>query len=72
MAASMGQAFAIQTFFIPVLRELPDTKNYARYTMIAYITGASVYLYIAYLGSFGIFFIYNYMQCIKKKYSKTF
>jgi hypothetical protein len=23
LAASMGQAFAIQTFFIPVLRELP-------------------------------------------------
>ena len=49
----MGQAFAIQTFFIPVLRELPDSRVYIRYTTIAYCIGAAVYLYIAYTGSFG-------------------
>ena len=53
LAASMGQAFAIQTFFIPVLRELPDSRVYIRYTTIAYCIGTSVYLYIAYTGSFG-------------------
>jgi len=53
LAASMGQAFAIQTFFIPVLREMPDEKNYTRYTLIAYLIGGTIYLYIAYAGSFG-------------------
>ena len=53
MAASMGQAFAIQTFFIPVLRELPDSQNYVKYTLIAYAVGSTTYLYIAYAGSFG-------------------
>ena len=55
LAASMGQAFAIQTFFIPVLREINDSKVYAKYTLIAYIIGGSVYLYIAFAGSFGTY-----------------
>lgn len=54
LAASMGQAFAIQGFFIPVLRELPDSKKYPKYVLIAYLIGGSVYLYIAFAGSFGI------------------
>lgn len=54
LAASMGQAFAIQTFFIPVLRELPDTKNYPKYTLYAYLVGMIVYMYIAFAGGFGI------------------
>ena len=54
LAASMGQAFAIQTFFIPVLREEPNSKSYTKYTLIAYIIGALTYLYIAYMGAFGI------------------
>lgn len=49
----MGQAFAIQTFFIPVLKELPDPKTYSKLVFIAYTIGSSVYLYIAYAGSFG-------------------
>jgi amino acid permease len=53
MAASMGQAFAIQTFFIPVLKELPNPEKYARYTFIAYAIGCTVYIYIGYMGSFG-------------------
>lgn len=54
LAASMGQAFSIQTFFIPVLREIKGTTaTNIRYTGIAYIIGASTYLYIAYTGSFG-------------------
>ena len=53
MAASMGQAFAIQTFFIPVLKELPDPKQYWKFVLIAYGIGSTVYVYIAYAGSFG-------------------
>lgn len=58
MAASMGQAFAIQTFFIPVLKELPDPKSYWKYVLTAYIIGSSVYVYIGYMGSFGNKLIY--------------
>ena len=53
MAASMGQAFAIQTFFIPVLKELPDPKKYVKYTFLAYAIGSTVYIYIGYAGLFG-------------------
>lgn len=54
LAASMGQAWSIQNFFIPVLREIPDSSGYTRYTLIAYLIGGSVYLFIAFAGSFGI------------------
>lgn len=55
LAASMGGAFSIQTFFIPVLREFPDPSKYAKFTLIAYLIGGSVYMYIAFAGSFGTF-----------------
>lgn len=54
LAVAMGQAFSIQSFFIPILKKNNNTLRYTFYTFIAYIIGASVYLYIAYLGSFGI------------------
>lgn len=59
LAASMGQAFSIQTFFIPVLRQLPTAYEgkYVKYTLIAYLIGGIVYLYIAYTGSFGIYYV---------------
>jgi membrane protein YqaA with SNARE-associated domain len=50
----MGQAFSIQSFFIPVLKKNPNPSRYTFYTMIAYILGACAYYYIAYMGSFGI------------------
>lgn len=54
----MGQAYSIQSFFIPVLKKNPNLKKYVLYTMIAYIIGGTVYFYIAYMGSFGILLIY--------------
>jgi amino acid permease len=57
LAASMGLAFSIQTFFIPVLREMQDYRKYERYTLIAYVVGGSIYMYIAFAGSFGIYII---------------
>jgi len=57
MAAAMGQAFSIQSFFIPVLKKNKNPKKYVFYTMLAYIFGALAYYYIAYMGSFGNFFI---------------
>ena len=53
LAAAMGQAFAIQSFFIPLLKKSPDPKKYSFYTMIAYIVGSLAYFYIAFTGSVG-------------------
>lgn len=49
----MGQAFSIQSFFIPVLKKNPNAKKYTVYTLIAYISGGLAYLYIGYMGSIG-------------------
>ena len=54
MAASMGQAFAIQTFFIPILRKNNNQGNYQFYVFLAYLFGITIYLYISFAGSFGI------------------
>jgi hypothetical protein len=54
LAAAMGQAYSIQSFFIPVLKKNPNPKKYVFYTMLAYIIGGGMYFYIAYMGSFGI------------------
>ena len=54
MAAAMGQAFSIQTFFIPVLKQNESVNRYPLYTGISYIAGYIVYMYIGYAGSFGI------------------
>lgn len=53
LASSMGQAFAIQSFFIPVIKKNPNVNNYLKYTAIAYLIGTAAYMYIAYMGSFG-------------------
>lgn len=54
LAAAMGGAFSIQSFFIPVLKKNPKSEKYVFYTMLAYILGSAAYLYIAYMGSVGI------------------
>lgn len=53
LAAAMGQAFSIQTFFIPVLRKNNNQSKYQIYVMITYYAGLIVYMYIAYVGGFG-------------------
>lgn len=53
LAAAMGQAFSIQSFFIPVLKKNPNEKKYVLYTLIAYLIGGFAYYYIGYMGSVG-------------------
>jgi len=53
MAAAMGGAYSIQSFFIPVLKKNKNQNKYVFYTLLAYIFGGSAYLYIAYMGSIG-------------------
>jgi len=57
LASAMSEGFAIQIFFIPILRELPSAKNYIKFTLMAYVIGGLVYSYIAYGGAYGNYFI---------------
>jgi hypothetical protein len=50
----MGQAFTIQTFFIPVIKKTPNPSRATIYTLIAYIIGGISYYYIAFAGSVSI------------------
>lgn len=54
LAAAMGQAFSIQSFFIPVIKKAPNPSKYTLYVLIAYIAGGLAYYYIAYAGSVGM------------------
>jgi len=56
LAAAMGGAFSIQTFFIPVLKKNSNPEKYTFFTLLAYIVGSAVYLYITFIGGFGNFF----------------
>lgn len=56
-AAAMGSAFAIQGFFIPVLKRNKNPAKYIHFTLISYILGGIAYYYIAYMGAFGTQFM---------------
>jgi hypothetical protein len=62
LAASMGQAFSIQSFFLPVLYESKNRNNYSLYLLCAFLIGGSTYLFIAIAGSYGKRYIY-YRDC---------
>lgn len=49
----MGQAFAIQAFFVPVLKKSKNAKGHLKYVVIAYIAGGIAYSFIAFMGSYG-------------------
>lgn len=49
----MGQAFAIQAFFVPVLKKSRNSKSHLKYIVIAYIAGGIAYSFIAFMGSYG-------------------
>lgn len=55
LAAAMGGAFSIQTFFIPVLKKNLNPQKYTFFTLLAYIVGSAVYMYIAFVGGLGNF-----------------
>lgn len=50
----MGNAFAIQGFFIPVLKRNKNPEKYVWYTFLAYLIGGMAYYYISYMGAMGI------------------
>jgi hypothetical protein len=52
-AATMGSAFTIQAYFIPVLKEYPKSSRYVWIIFVSYVFGTLVYYYISFMGSFG-------------------
>lgn len=56
--AALSQAFAVQCFFIPVLKKNGETQKHKFYLTMAFIAGGLAYAYIAFMGSFGIYFTY--------------
>ena len=54
LAAALAQAFAVQFFFIPVLKKNRKTSKHKFYLLMAFVLGALAYAYIAFMGSYGI------------------
>lgn len=52
LAAALAQGFAIQTFFIPILRKNPNQKHYKKLLGLTYIIGALIYTFIGYSGAY--------------------
>lgn len=54
LAAALAQGFAIQTFFIPILKQNPKRQNYSKLLLLTYLIGTIVYTYIGYTGAYAI------------------
>ena len=54
LAAALAQGFAIQTFFIPILKQNKNRKLYGKLLFITYVVGTLVYTYIGYSGAYSI------------------
>lgn len=52
LAAALAQGFAIQTFFIPILKKNPNKKLYKLLLGATYIVGTIVYGFISYAGAY--------------------
>jgi hypothetical protein len=59
LAAALGQAFAIQCFFIPVLKKNKKTHKHKLYLLLSFILGSIAYAYIGFMGSYGIEYFYH-------------
>ena len=53
LASGLGMAFAIQSFFIPVIKKNKKPHKHKLYLLIVFILGTLAYSYIAFMGSFG-------------------
>ena len=55
LASTMGTAFSIQGFFVPVLKRYKNDTKHISILGISYLIGTAAYIYIAFIGSFGIY-----------------
>lgn len=54
MAAALAEGFALQSFFIPILKQNPNKDKHGKLLLISYIIGTIVYIYVSYFGTFSI------------------
>lgn len=54
LGAALAQGFAIQTFFVPILKQNPHRKQYKKLLLVTYAIGIAVYTFIGYSGAFSI------------------
>ena len=54
LAAALGQGFAIQSFFIPILKQNINRHLYSKILLLTYVIGTIVYTYIGYSGAYSI------------------
>ena len=52
LGAALAQGYAIQTFFVPILKQNPKRNLYKRLLIITYAIGIGVYTFIGYSGAF--------------------
>lgn len=54
LAAGLAQGLAIQTFFIPILKQNGQRHKFKRLLLFTYIIGALAYIFIGYGGALSI------------------
>jgi hypothetical protein len=63
LAAALSQGFAIQAFFIPILKKNPNIDKHKKILLITYVVGAAIYMFIGYGGALSIkYLICRYYQ----------
>ena len=55
LGSALAQGFAIQAFFIPILKQNPNRHLYGVLLILTYVVGTSVYTFIGYSGAFSIY-----------------
>ena len=68
LAAALGQAFAIQCFFIPILKKNKKAHKHKMYLLLSFILGGMAYAYMAFMGSYGI---YRIIQAFCTEHTET-
>ena len=51
---ALAEGFALQTFFIPILRMNSNKQKHKKLLTITYIIGTFIYIYVSYMGSYSI------------------
>lgn len=59
LIAALAQGFAIQTFFIPILKKNNDRKGYKKLLRFTYIIGTLIYCFIGYSGAQSTVLLYK-------------
>ena len=54
LAAALAEGFALQTFFIPILKKNKNRHKHGKLLLITYILGTIIHIYVSYMGAYSI------------------